>query len=64
MILNINYSTFLVFYGYVEEIGGRLLMDSKINPIWADIIGSRNILLNRRINECVVPSLRDAIDNL
>lgn len=39
-------------------------MDSKINPIWADIIGSRNILLNRRINECVAPFLRDAIDNL
>jgi len=39
-------------------------MDSKINPIWADIISSRNILLNRRINEYVAPSIRNAIDNL
>lgn len=42
----------------------RLLMNSNINPILANIIGSRNILLNRRINEYVAPSLQDAIDNL
>lgn len=39
-------------------------MDSIINLIWADIIGSKNILLNRRINVYVAPSIRDAIDNL
>ncbi|MDR0236394.1 hypothetical protein [Acinetobacter sp.] len=39
-------------------------MDSKINPIWEDIIGSRNVLLNRKINEYVAPSLHNVIDNL
>lgn len=39
-------------------------MDSKINPIWEDIIGSRNVLLNRTINEYVAPSLHNVIDNL
>jgi len=39
-------------------------MDSKINPIWEDIIGSRNVLLNRKINEYVAPSLHNVLDNL
>lgn len=39
-------------------------MDSKINPIWEDIIGSRNVLLNRKINEYVATSLHNVIDNL
>lgn len=39
-------------------------MDSKINPIWEDIIGSRNVLLNRKINEYIAPSLHNVIDNL
>lgn len=39
-------------------------MNRKINPIWSDIISSRNILLNRKVNDYVVPSLRNVVDNL